>query len=155
MKISKQYLKQVIKEELQKIIVESLHEHLIFEEELGEDTSSLEDGTPVCEACLYETMTCGCPDVLEEAEYHGHQVQLGKPTKGDVKKFKVYVKDPSTGNIKKVNFGHGGTSAKRAGQKTMKIKKSNPARRKSFRARHNCANPGPRTKARYWSCRAW
>lgn len=92
---------------------------------------------------------------LDEAEYQGRNVPLGKPMRGDVKKFKVYVKDPKTGNVKKVNFGHGGTSAKRAGQKTMKIKKSNPARRKSFRARHNCANPGPRTKARYWSCRAW
>lgn len=92
---------------------------------------------------------------MDEAEYQGRKVPLGKPMRGDVKKFKVYVKDPKTGNVKKVNFGHGGTSAKRAGQKTMKIKKSNPARRKSFRARHNCANPGPRTKARYWSCRAW
>lgn len=92
---------------------------------------------------------------LDEAEYQGRKVPLGKPMRGDVKKFKVYVKDPATGNVKKVNFGHGGTSAKRAGQKTMKIKKSNPARRKSFRARHNCDNPGPRTKARYWSCRAW
>jgi hypothetical protein len=92
---------------------------------------------------------------MSEAEYRGRKVPLGKPMRGDVKKFKVYVKDPKTGNVKKVNFGHGGTSAKRAGQKTMKIKKSNPARRKSFRARHNCDNPGPRTKARYWSCRAW
>ena len=92
---------------------------------------------------------------MDEAEYRGHKVPLGKPMRGDVKKFKVYVKDPKTGNVKKVNFGHGGTSAKRAGQKTMKIKKSNPARRKSFRARHHCENPGPRTKARYWSCRAW
>lgn len=94
-------------------------------------------------------------DPIGEAEYQGRKVPLGKPMRGDVKKFKVYVKDPKTGNVKKVNFGHGGTSAKRAGQKTMKIKKSNPARRRSFRARHNCANPGPRTKARYWSCRAW
>lgn len=92
---------------------------------------------------------------IDEAEYQGRKVPLGKPMRGDVKKFKVYVKDPKTGNVKKVNFGHGGTSAKRAGQKTMKIKKSNPARRKSFRARHHCDNPGPRTKARYWSCRAW
>ena len=92
---------------------------------------------------------------LDEAEYQGRKVPLGKPMRGDVKKFKVYVKDPKTGNVKKVNFGHGGTSARRAGQKTMKIKKSNPARRKSFRARHHCENPGPRTKARYWSCRAW
>ena len=92
---------------------------------------------------------------LQEEEYQGRKVKLNKPTRGDVKKFKVYVKDPKTGNIKKVNFGHGGSSAKKAGQKTMKIKKSNPKRRKSFRARHNCDNPGPKTKARYWSCRAW
>ena len=95
------------------------------------------------------------PIGVDEAEYQGRKVPLGKPMRGDTKKFKVYVKDPATGNIKKVNFGHGGTTAKRLGQKTMKIKKSNPARRKSFRARHNCDNPGPRTKARYWSCRAW
>jgi hypothetical protein len=82
---------------------------------------------------------------LEEAEYHGRKVPLGKPMRGDVRKFKVYVKDPSTGNIKKVNFG----------DPDMKIKKYIPARRKSFRARHNCDNPGPRTKARYWSCRKW
>jgi len=92
---------------------------------------------------------------LDEAEYQGRKVPLGKPMRGDVKKFKVYVKDPKTGNVKKVNFGHGGKSAKRAGEKTLSIKKSNPARRRSFRARHNCDNPGPRTKARYWSCRAW
>ena len=87
-----------------------------------------------------------------EAEYQGRKVQLNKPTRGDVKKFKVYVKDPKTGNVKKVNFGHGGTSAKRP---TMRIRKSNPAARRSFRARHNCDNPGPKTKARYWSCRKW
>ena len=95
------------------------------------------------------------PIGVDEAEYQGRKVPLGKPMRGDTKKFKVYVKDPVTGNVKKVNFGHGGTTAKRLGQKTMKIKKSNPARRRSFRARHNCDNPGPRTKARYWSCRAW
>jgi hypothetical protein len=92
---------------------------------------------------------------LDEAKYQGREVALNKPTAGDVKKFKVYVKDPATGNIKKVNFGHGGKTAKRLGQKTMRIRKSNPAARKSFRARHNCANPGPKTKARYWSCRKW
>jgi hypothetical protein len=92
---------------------------------------------------------------LFDAEYRGRKVPLNKPMRGDVKKFKVYVKDPKTGNIKKVNFGHGGSSARRAGQKTMKIRKSNPKARKSFRARHNCANPGPKTKARYWSCRKW
>jgi hypothetical protein len=81
---------------------------------------------------------------ITEAKYQGREVPLGKPMKGDVKKSKVYVRGPK-GNVVKVNFG----------DKTMKIKKSNPARRKSFRARHRCDNPGPRWKARYWSCRAW
>jgi hypothetical protein len=89
---------------------------------------------------------------LAEAEYQGRSVKLNKPMQGDVKKFKVYVKDPKTGNVKKVNFGHGGSSVK---GKAMKIRKNNPKARKSFRARHNCDNPGPRTKARYWSCRKW
>jgi hypothetical protein len=81
---------------------------------------------------------------IEEAEYQGRKVPLGKPMKGDVKKSKVYVRGPK-GNVVKVNFG----------DKKMRIKKSNPNRRKSFRARHNCDNPGPRWKARYWSCKAW
>lgn len=81
---------------------------------------------------------------LNEAEYQGRKVPLGKPMQGDVKKSKVYVRGPK-GNVVKVNFG----------DKTMRIKKSNPKRRKSFRARHRCKNPGPRWKARYWSCRAW
>jgi len=84
-------------------------------------------------------------DVIEEAEYRGRKVTLNKPMKGDVKKSKVYVRDPKTGNVKKVNFG----------DPKMRIRKSNPKARKSFRARHNCKNPGPKTKARYWSCRAW
>jgi hypothetical protein len=84
-------------------------------------------------------------DIVDEAEYRGRKVKLGKPMQGDVKKFKVYVRDPKTKNVKKVNFG----------DPNMRIKKSNPKRRKSFRARHNCDNPGPRTKARYWSCRKW
>ena len=90
-------------------------------------------------------------DVVDEAEYQGRKVKLGKPMRGDVKKFKVYVKNPA-GNVVKVNFGHGGSSAK---GKTMKIRKSNPEARKNFRARHNCDTPGPRHKARYWSCRKW
>ena len=81
---------------------------------------------------------------MDEAKYQGREVPLGKPMAGDVKKSKVYVRKPN-GKVVKVNFG----------QKGMKIKKSNPNRRKSFRARHNCKNPGPRWKARYWSCRAW
>ena len=93
-------------------------------------------------------------DTLQEAEYQGRKVTLNKPTRGDIKKSKVYVKNDK-GNVVKVNFGHGGTSAKKKGEKTMSIKKNNPERRKSFRARHNCDNPGPKWKARYWSCKAW
>ena len=81
---------------------------------------------------------------IEEAEYQGRTVKLNKPMRGDVKKFKVYVKNPK-GNVVKVNFG----------DPDMKIKAYDPKRRKSFRARHNCDNPGPRHKARYWSCRKW
>ena len=84
------------------------------------------------------------PVLFQEAEYQGRKVKLNKIMQGDLKKFKVYVKNPK-GNVVKVNFG----------QKGMSIKKDNPARRKSFRARHNCDNPGPKTKARYWSCRKW
>ena len=91
---------------------------------------------------------------VNEAEYQGRDVKLNKPMRGDVKKFKVYVKNPK-GNVVKVNFGHGGTSAKAAGEETMRIKKSDPERRASFRARHNCDTPGPKTGARYWSCKAW
>lgn len=81
---------------------------------------------------------------ISEAEYQGRKVPLNKPMAGDVKKSKVYVKKPD-GKVVKVNFG----------DKKMRIKKSNPNRRKSFRARHRCENPGPKWKARYWSCRAW
>ena len=81
---------------------------------------------------------------VDEAKYQGKEVPLGKKLPGDVKKSKVYVRKPN-GKVVKVNFG----------DKKMRIKKSNPARRKSFRARHNCKNPGPRWKARYWSCRSW
>lgn len=80
-----------------------------------------------------------------EATYQGKKVPLNKPMPGDVKKSKVYVDPDGDGKAKKVNFG----------DKKMRIKKSNPARRKSFRARHNCDNPGPKDKARYWSCKAW
>lgn len=90
-------------------------------------------------------------DTLNEAEYQGRKVKLNKIMKGDVKKFKVYVKNDK-GNVVKVNFGFGGKSAK---GKRMHIKKNNPEKRKSFRARHNCDNPGPKWKARYWACRTW
>ena len=80
------------------------------------------------------------------AEYQGRKVKLGKPflTPDGPKKRSVYVKNEK-GNVVKVNFG----------DPNMKIKKNDPGRRKNFRARHNCENPGPRWKARYWSCKAW
>ena len=92
----------------------------------------------------YGVMWFNEDETIDEAEYQGRKVKLGKPMAGDTKKFKVYVKNPK-GNVVKVNFG----------QKGAKIKKNNPERRRSFRARHNCDNPGPRHKARYWSCRKW
>ena len=129
MKITKEVLKKLVKEELDGLLEEEYY-HIA--------DATYDDGTVVEDLEFWD-------DVLEEAEYQGRKVTLNKPMKGDVKKSKVYVKDPKTGNVKKVNFG----------DPNMKIRKSNPGARKSFRARHNCDNPGPKTKARYWSCRAW
>ena len=98
----------------------------------------------LCNECAISLLESLRTEVLLEAEYQGRTVKLNKPMRGDVKKFKVYVKNPA-GNIVKVNFG----------DPNMRIKKNIPARRKSFRARHKCATPGPKTKARYWSCRKW
>jgi hypothetical protein len=89
-----------------------------------------------------ETMEdCGC---MNEEEKKGPLNKIMRDSGGN-KKFKVYVKDPSTGNIKTVRFG----------DPNMEIKRDDPERRKNFRARHNCDNPGPKTKARYWSCKQW
>ena len=81
---------------------------------------------------------------LHEAKYHGKKVKLGKPSAGDVKKFKVYVQNKK-GNVVKVNFG----------DPNMEIKRDNPKRRKSFRARHKCAQAKDRTTPKYWSCKMW
>ena len=94
----------------------------------------------VCEEVIFEHELEG----IQEAEYQGKKVKLNDPIRGGSKKFYVYVKNEK-GNVVKVNFG----------DPNMRIKKSDPARRKSFRARHNCDNPGPKWKARYWSCKAW
>ena len=112
------------------------------DEDISEDEITYEDDDEFFED--YGVMWFNEDNDLDEAEYQGRKVKLGKPMAGDTKKFKVYVKNPK-GNVVKVNFG----------QKGAKIKKSNPERRRSFRARHNCDNPGPRHKARYWSCRKW
>ena len=103
----------------------------------------LRDGGRACErglACAIQWR-----DEQPPATYQGKKVPLNKPMSGDVKKSKVYVDPDGDGKAKKVNFG----------DKNMTIKKNIPARRKSFRARHNCENPGPKDKARYWSCKAW
>ena len=93
----------------------------------------------VCEECsIYDGL------VLEEATYQGKKVTLNDPIRGGTKKFYVYVKNDK-GNVVKVSFG----------DPNMEIKRDDPARRKSFRARHNCDNPGPKWKARYWSCWQW
>ena len=96
------------------------------------------------ENAYYEFLAEG--ETIEEAEYQGRKVTLNKPyrTPDGPKKSSVYVKN-AKGNVVKVNFG----------DPNMKIKKNIPGRRKNFRARHNCDNPGPKWKARYWSCKAW
>jgi hypothetical protein len=107
--------------------------------------ADVEETTEFCPKCLAEYITEHW-GTLEEAEYKGRKVSLGKPflTPGGPKKRSVYVKN-AKGNVVKVNFG----------DPNMRIKKNIPARRKSYRARHHCDNPGPRWKANYWSCKAW
>ena len=99
-----------------------------------------------CPRCLANEIVKAHRQPVQEAEYHGRKVSLGKPfrTPGGPKKFSVYVKNKK-GNTVKVNFG----------DPNMKIKKSIPGRRKSFRARHKCSTAKDRTSARYWSCRKW
>jgi hypothetical protein len=99
-------------------------------------------GTKPCEPGSCKKVT---KEDIDEATYQGRDVPLNKPMAGDVKKSKVYVDPDGDGKAKKVEFG----------DPNMTIKKHIPARRKSFRARHNCDNPGPKDKARYWSCKAW
>lgn len=94
------------------------------------------------EIALLQAMAKG--EILEEAEYEGRKVRLNEPMRGDVKKFKVFVKNDK-GNVVKVNFG----------DSDMEIKRDDPERRKAFRSRHNCDDPGPKWKARYWSCKMW
>ena len=116
---------------------------LVEPEEYDVEDEDMEDFIAFMRGYSKDLNEANCQCVFE-AEYQGRDVKLGKPMAGDVKKFKVYVKNPA-GNVVKVNFG----------QKGVKIKKNNPDRRRSFRARHNCDQPGPRHKARYWSCRKW
>ncbi len=132
-------LAESLNEQLKEMGLEEFDIEVSTDEALDEETYEGDDFHSA-----YDVMWFNEDDALDEAEYRGRKVPLGKPMRGDRKKFKVYVRKPN-GNVVKVNFG----------DPNMRIKKSIPARRRSFRARHNCANPGPRTKARYWSCRAW
>jgi hypothetical protein len=140
MLISEARLKSIIQEEL--ILIDEQSSYFVQESVYND--AVLDDGTLVCPACLEEVLESK-RTIIQEAKYHGKTVSLNKPTRGDVKKSKVYVKDPQTGNIKKVNFG----------DPNMKIKKSIPARRRSFRARHKCSQKKDKTSAGYWSCKAW
>jgi hypothetical protein len=126
---------KITEEQFERLLNSHLVENVIYKDELGvvQGTDFISD------------------DLLNEAEYQGRKVQLGKIMQGDIKKFKVYVKNDK-GKVVKVNFGFGGKSA---GGKRMVIKKNNPERRKSFRARMKCDTPGPRWKPRYWACRTW
>ena len=83
-------------------------------------------------------------EITEKSEYQGRPVELNNPTRGDRKKYKVYVKNDK-GNVVKVEYG----------DPNMSIKRDDPGRRANFRARHNCDSPGPKWKARYWSCKFW
>jgi len=132
-------LAENLNEKLKAMGIEEFDLEVSTDEDLDEETYEEDDFNDA-----YDYMWFNEDETLDEAEYRGRKVPLGKPMRGDRKKFKVYVRKPN-GNVVKVNFG----------DPNMRIRKSNPARRRSFRARHNCANPGPRTKARYWSCRKW
>jgi len=148
-KAAKKESLEMNKELLEKIIIEEMNKVLdTYGSEVPDrNKKSREEGSKALgltedENAYYDFLAEG--EVIEEAEYQGRKVTLNKPMRGDVKKSKVYVKN-AKGNVVKVNFG----------DPNMKIKKNIPARRKSFRARHNCDNPGPKWKARYWSCKAW
>ena len=149
MKLKKSEIENIIEEEIDGLLSEFV---LVEDEDLYEAVQDAvcEEGSSPCPQCLYEVMheaSCGCPDLIPEAEYKGKKVTLNKRLPGDVKKSKVYVKGcgKDKNRVKKINFG----------DKKMKIKKSNPKRRKSFRARHKCATAKDKCTARYWSCKAW
>lgn len=122
-----------------------VNEEIVIEMPVVEhDDSSYTLGTDSVAESFFSA--CGCQ--LDEAEYQGREVELNQPMRGDVKKYKVYVTDPDTGNVKKVNFG----------SKEMEIKRDDPDARRSFRARHKCdqkTSKSDRDTAGYWSCKFW
>ena len=160
--MKKAKLKQIIKEEIKKILKEKDscwkgYKQFGMKEKNGKKVPNcvpiqeytMDDDEDEIYEFLLELKKCQTDlskrkNIIVEAKYKGRTVTLNKPMQGDVKKFKVYVKN-AKGNVVKVNFG----------AKGMNIKKNNPKRRKAFRARHKCDNPGPKWKARYWSCKKW
>jgi len=134
-------LKEIIMQEM-KDVLDTYDSEVTDRNKKSREDGSKALGLTEAENAYYEMLSEG--EVIEEAEYQGRKVKLNKPMRGDVKKSKVYVKN-AKGNVVKVNFG----------DPNMKIRKSNPKARKSFRARHKCKTPGPKWKARYWSCKAW
>jgi hypothetical protein len=107
-------------------------------------TNEAIDGKNMCKECAIKLVESLKDAIIYEAEYQGRTVTLNKPMSGDVKKYKVYVTNDK-GNVVKVNFG----------DKNMQIKRDDPARRKSFRARHKCHQKKDKTSAGYWSCKMW
>ena len=128
-------------------ISESVFNQIVQEALILELRGLLQDYQLNVNAIIESSLLDEHESLLEEAKYKGKEVKLGKPMRGDVKKFKVYVKNPKTGNVKKVNFG----------DPNMEIRRDNPKARKSFRARHGCGTgrASDRTKAAYWSCKMW
>ena len=122
-------IKQIIREYIQK---RKMFEYTIDDSEVPEFIQELKK-------CIKDNN-----NIITEAKYQGRDVTLNKPMQGDSKKFKVYVKNEK-GKVVKVNFG----------AKGMNIKKNNPVRRRAFRARMRCSNPGPKWKSRFWSCEKW
>ena len=142
------YGEQQISEEIIEEDVCNINDYFNLYEALQDAVD--ENGNTPCPQCLYETLVeadSASVEMLEEAKYKGKKVKLGKPRRGGSKKFYVYVKGcaKDKSRVTKVSFG----------DPNMKIKKSNPKRRKSFRARHKCSTAKDRCTARYWSCRKW
>ena len=122
-----------------------VHDKMLEKLGLDEGCSIDDDETPKQRMTIKEfSLRNIWGEITEKAEYNGRPVELNNPTRGDRKKYKVYVRNDK-GNVVKVEYG----------DPNMEIKRDDPARRKSFRARHNCDNPGPKYKARYWSCKFW
>ena len=163
MKITKKQLKRIVKEELSLLEKKGLWDNVHAKKKRGEKAAKSGDKDYPDEKSWKAAQEADEPDkktleevikaILDEAEYQGRKVKVNKPTairKGDTghgdQQMKVYVKDgPDDEDVKVVRFG----------DPDSEIRRDNPKAKKNFRSRHNCDNPGPKTKARYWSCKAW